>query len=900
MTALGSAPAEHEALRHAALRALREEESDAPELARRYALACARRFALPLPLHWPRRTAGRALRIVVLAGAPLARGIETTLAMISALPRERFEVAFAGIGAAFPSLPKGAASSLAVMAIPMNGGADDAKRLAALDPDVLIDLAGLDAEVGPLFAQRPARAIVTLADLGGRHVAPLVDDEVKAAALEDWLRERWRALPPADDVPRAPAMAALWTDAVRAHQRGDTPTARAQYAQVLELQPEYAPGHYLLGVVLRDSGDLAAARQSFTTAVAAAPAFVDARVAAAKTAQATGDVTGAIALCKDGLALTAAPLPLYRALGLALLAANDAPRAVEAFAAALALDGEDGETHYNHGVALQLLRHGEEASAAYQRALALRPDLVAAAFNLGTLHQELGATDAAIAAYERVLARDPVDAAAYKNLGEVLLAGGRIDAWLANFDRFEAHCPTAFPLAVQALEVLQHRGDFAALDRYLEGIAQGKFRPRTELELLDNLEQLLYLLLFFDVEPAVVFRYAQMYDRAAQNVYGGPLERQRMRRPGPLRIGYLSADLRNHVMGKMMWQALSRHDRSRFSLHFFSLSRERDEWTDRFAGIAESFVPLADFGDRDAALRIASDDLDLLVDLSTHTKGARPGILALKPARVLITHIASAGTVGLSSIDFNLTDRYADVEENQAFQIETLLPMDQCVYPLRRVAPASDHPFHRANLGIGADAILIGGFVTAQKLSRRCLGLWREVLARIPRAQLVFSPTNPSLRDAYVRIAAAGGIARERLCFVPQGRDDSSNQARYELIDFVLDTMPFGGVNGTLEALDMGVPVVTLVGKRHGERSAYSILASLGVTDTVAHTGEEYVEIACRLALDPAFMSGVRSAIRSRLVESPLADGKSYARSLERAYVAALGARAPDVLRDTA
>jgi predicted O-linked N-acetylglucosamine transferase (SPINDLY family) len=313
---------------------------------------------------------------------------------------------------------------------------------------------------------------------------------------------------------------------------------------------------------------------------------------------------------------------------------------------------------------------------------------------------------------------------------------------------------------------------------------------------------------------------------------------------------------------------------------FFSLSRERDEWTDRFAGIAESFVPLADFGERDAALRIASDDLDLLVDLSTHTKGARPGILALKPARVLITHIASAGTVGLSSIDFKLTDRYADVEENQAFQIETLLPMDQCVYPLRRVAPASGPsvPSRKSRNSCRRDP--------DRRIRHRAealttlLGLWREVLARIPRAQLAFSPTNPSLRDAYVRIAAAGGIARERLCFVPQGRDDSENQARYEIIDFVLDTMPFGGVNGTLEALDMGVPVVTLEGKRHGERSTYSILASLGVTDTVARTGEEYVEIACRLALDPAFMSGVRSAIRSRLVESPLADGKSYARSL--------------------
>ena len=93
-------------------------------------------------------------------------------------------------------------------------------------------------------------------------------------------------------------------------------------------------------------------------------------------------------------------------------------------------------------------------------------------------------------------------------------------------------------------------------------------------------------------------------------------------------------------------------------------------------------------------MRIAADDLDLLVDLSTHTKGAKPGILAFKPARVQMTHVASAGTVGLSAIDFKLTDHYADVAENQADQIETLLPMDGCVYPFRRVAPAAAHPFH--------------------------------------------------------------------------------------------------------------------------------------------------------------------------------------------------------------
>jgi predicted O-linked N-acetylglucosamine transferase (SPINDLY family) len=111
--------------------------------------------------------------------------------------------------------------------------------------------------------------------------------------------------------------------------------------------------------------------------------------------------------------------------------------------------------------------------------------------------------------------------------------------------------------------------------------------------------------------------------------------------------------------------------------------------------------------------------------------------------------------------------------------------------------------------------------------------------------------------------------------------------------------MPFGGVNGTLEALDMGVPVVTLLGRRHGERTSYSILANLGVTDTVAQSGPEYVDIAARLADDPAFMSAVRAKIRKGLGGSLLTDTEAHTRHLEAAYIEALAARCPEVVATT-
>ena len=196
--------------------------------------------------------------------------------------------------------------------------------------------------------------------------------------------------------------------------------------------------------------------------------------------------------------------------------------------------------------------------------------------------------------------------------------------------------------------------------------------------------------------------------------------------------------------------------------------------------------------------------------------------------------------------------------------------------------------------------MVIGAFVTPMKLSRRCLSLWRDVLERVPRALLAFSPTHPALRPVFERLCAAAGIAT-RPAASSCRKDATMPRTRRatRVVDFVLDPMPFGGVNGVLEPLDAGVPVVTLVGKRHGERSAYSILSNLGVTHTVAQGGRDYVDIAVRLAEDAGFMRDVREAIRAGLRTSTLVDMPAHTRNLEAAYLEALRQKAPEVLEAT-
>ena len=890
---------------------------------KRYAERCMQAFATELPLLWPRRTSGAALRVAYLL-APgrsiliggVAIDVDAYLAhVVGAHPRERFAPIVFLVDAAAVDSTSLAAAGIPTLRLRPSPDPSLARSLAEGDYDALIDLAGMAAPTGALLARRTARTIWTYPHLAGAHVAPLIThalpepDAADASALAAHRIALEAALVDACTNASwfvehagltAETMAKAWRSAVTAHRAGDAQGAIAAYRRVLDEEPGYAPGHYLLGLLLRDQGKAREAEAELERALLAAPGYADARSALANLQCSDGRAASAASLSREGLALAPTAVSLWRALGMAELASRDADAASEAFERALALDPSDATTQYNRGVALQMLRRDDAALRAYERALGLDRGQIGAEFNMGVIFQGSGRSDAAIEAFERVIARDPAHVPAHKALGETLLAARRIDDWLRAFDRFEAHCPRSLALAVPALRACQYRADFTGLDRYLERLLHNDFAPESEADLADCLEQLLYLLLYFDIAPETHLAFYRDYDAVARQVYGVPLPRRAGRRPGRIRLGYLSGDLRNHVMGKMMWEAVRHHDRERFELNFYSTVDESDEWTELYRGLADRYRVLANVPDREAALRIAADDLDLLVDLSTHTKGARPGILALKPAAVQITHVASSGAVGLSAIDFKLTDACADLPEYQAHYLETLLPMAGCVYPYRHVEPAPEHPFHRGTLGVPADAVVLGAFFNPMKLSRRSLAMWRAVLERVPRAILAISPQAPELRPVYARLLSTAGIPPARVLMLPQGRDDAENQARYHLIDLVVDALPYAGVNGTLEALDAGVPVVTLRGRRHSERTSCSILTNLGVAETIANSDGECVDIAVRLATDSAFAASIRAAISAGIAHSPLTDMRGHTRNLERAYVDALRRRHPEALTDRA
>ncbi len=679
------------------------------------------------------------------------------------------------------------------------------------------------------------------------------------------------------------------------HQRaGAIAEAAACYARIRELRPADAAAAYNHAVMLQMLEQTAEAEAALRQALAIDPQFGEAANNLGNLLTRQDSNEEAEARYRE--ALRARPdLPgLHYNLGLALQKLGRCDEARAMFDAALQRNPNDAEAMLALGTLLQDARDPAAAVECYRRATTVAPQLLGAQFNLGTALRELQRYDEAIAAFEQALclARDaaaqaPADilAGAYFGLADLYKARDRIDTWAAHYQAVPAGLRDDARHALFGFEIGMHFGDFAKAARDLAQLA----RDADRIPEIGPMQRLFGLLQYTDLPQAGLLGLYRRYNELAMAITRGervtpaPLPREGRR----IRIGYLSPDFKIHVMGLLMHEVIARHDRSRFEIFLYALNDAEDALTRRFREAADAYTVLDAPLSIDNARRIAQDRLDLLIDLGGHMAGARPLILAWKPAPVQITHLGYHGSLGLDTVDYKMTDAHADLPGNAQYLVEDLLPMQGCLMPFLRHKP-SDGGRTRAELGIAQDAVVFGVFVNALKLGPRCLGAWRAILERVPNGLLAFSPHYNWARDATLRYMDAAGIERERIVFIPSGDEGDFGRWRYRRVDVVLDTFPYTGGDTTVAALDMGVPVVTLCGERQSERVTFSILKHLGVEDGIAYSEAEYVDLAVRLAQRPDERTAQSWQILRRIDESGIADMAVYTRNLEHAYLRAL------------
>ena len=351
-----------------------------------------------------------------------------------------------------------------------------------------------------------------------------------------------------------------------------------------------------------------------------------------------------------------------------------------------------------------------------------------------------------------------------------------------------------------------------------------------------------------------------------------------------LRIGYVSGDYCRHPVGNVLHQVLPFSDRSQFKIYCYSTKADvEDDLTETFQTSCDYWRDICRLEDSAAAELIRKDRIDILVDLSGHTAGQRLHIFTYRPAPIQISWLGYWNTTGLKCVDYVIYDKETLTPYYEQYFVERplFLPYSRfCFIPPEIDLEPGVSPC------MEKDVVTFGCFATTAKITLDVISCWSQILKHIPDSKLVLKCRS---------FSDEGTVNRFRdsfeLCGVNINRIDFRGASKYyELfgeyrsIDIALDPFPFSGAATSFDALWMGVPIVTLAGRRPSGRQTMSFLKVIGLEELVAGTVDEYINIAVNLARDRLKLAKLREELRPRLVASPLCDGKRFTAELEQLY----------------
>ena len=555
---------------------------------------------------------------------------------------------------------------------------------------------------------------------------------------------------------------------------------------------------------------------------------------------------------------------------------------------------------------LRLRRHHAARSDA-NRSLAADPNNAAAWHRLGNALSGLKRHKAAIACYDKALALTPENRTIWRDRGATIHASKRrtantgvneeptadpqdADSWavragfLLTAERFgEAAAASDCALAINP----QHLAAARIGIRSRLAACDWRKREEDERRILEGLRTGLPI-----ITP---FNHRAISDSEAQNLIAARVWANAIPRPKPLwlgenyrhdriRIAYLSAEFHDHPIPVLIAGVFEHHDRTRFETTAISLGPDNESTMRRRIEAAfDRFIDVRALRDAQIATMMREMEIDIAIDLNGQLGGARPGILAQRPAPVQTSYLANCGTMGVPFIDYIIADQTVIPENQVCHYTEKVvyLPDSYLCNDSRRHVPRSMTA--RADVELPEEGFVFCCFNNNYKIAPQVFDLWMLLLKACPDSVLWLLADNPYAILNLRREAAVRGVAPERLVFAPRvPRDD--HLARHRLADLFLDTLPVNANATAGDALWAGLPLLTCMGNTFAGRVGASLLHAIGLPELVASSLAEYEAIALALARDTEALARLRKKLATNRSTQPLFDTARITRNLETAY----------------
>jgi len=477
--------------------------------------------------------------------------------------------------------------------------------------------------------------------------------------------------------------------------------------------------------------------------------------------------------------------------------------------------------------------------------------------------------------YNKALSLKPDDAKAYNNLGVTLKDQGKLDEAIVSYNKALALKPDYAGARTQKLHQQAHICDWNTLKDDLSfladlGIHGAAVPPFSLLPLEDDPYR----------QRLRSENYAKKkFLRKATHNFVAPNQK-----PKRLRIGYFSADFKEHPVSYLIAKVIETHDRDCFEVYGYSIGRAKDDQMKRrLVKGFDVFREVQSLVDHDVALLARQDEIDIAVDLMGYTKDSRAGIFSLRAAPVQINYLGFPGTIGADFMDYIIADQNLIPNESQKYYSEKPIYLPHHYQAQDDTLHISDLTPSKSELGLPSDGFIFCAINNAYKITPCEFNIWMRLLQNVDGSVLWLLESNKWVKANLIKEAYKRGIPSERLVFA-QRVPYEKYLAQFRRADLYLDTFNYNAGATASNALWAGLPVLTKLGKGYAARMAGSLIASVGLSELITNNETEYEKLALELATNPEKLASIKQKLEINRLSKPLFNTELFTKHLEDGY----------------
>ena len=554
---------------------------------------------------------------------------------------------------------------------------------------------------------------------------------------------------------------------------------------------------------------------------------------------------------------------------------EDFEAAVAAYDRAIQLHPNFFEAHHDRGHACYNLRRFDDAISSSTAACKLLPASADSWRNLGAAYSAKNNHAAAIAAFERSMLLSPNNLVTLGSLANEYVALFRHSEAVAVYEKMLQINPEEKLLRGYIFYMKMYLADWSDFD------AEKKYL--TDETQTHGARVLPFIAAAISDSPKFQLQIATQYAKGFRK--NGIAKHADRARGGKIKLAYLSSDYHAHATTVLILDILKHHDRSKFEIIGISFGRDQfSELTKDIRASFDQFIDIKAMPNLEAASLLREMAIDIAVDLKGYTFNSRSEIFAYRLAPIQVNYLGFPGTMGADFIDYIVADKFVIPEDEKSFYAEWVVTLPGSYQPNGRnrptLAPSTDRKLH----GLPETGVVFCSFNSPYKNNPKTFDIWMNILRKVDNSVLWLLSESAPFESNIHKEAIKRGIDASRIVFAKKVKLED-HLARFALADIFLDSLPYGAHTTASDALWANVPVVTLVGTAFPGRVGQSILEALGMPELIAHSAEDYFELACKLATDVAFLGKTREKISAQVNSSRLFDAKRYTMELEYAYV---------------